>query len=101
MLKNQDAFQILWSIAFETIKSQARETKKYDFVTFFLIFNFLNFKKFRNIVYYQLKQMFLNHDQFFQSYATFWIKLWYTIFWDMLLQCRHTIDVAWNVPIAA
>ena len=35
MVKKQGMFQILSSIAFETIKSQAKETKKYDFVTFF------------------------------------------------------------------
>ena len=41
MPKNQGAFWILWSVAFETVKSKARVTKKYDVVTFFFIFKFL------------------------------------------------------------
>ena len=41
MLKCQGLFFVLRLTAFKTLKIQARETKKYDFVTFF--FPFSNF----------------------------------------------------------
>lgn len=85
MLKSQGVFWILWSIAFEAVKSQVIETKKRYFVVMFFFYF----------------QMLFNKDQFFWSYAIFWLTLWPTIkqIWSMLLQ--HTNGILWHVPTAA
>ena len=70
MFENQDAFRILSSIAFETVKSESQKSMILGQIS-----NFSNFWKFRIRFWYQLKQMFLINYQYFRSYATFLLKL--------------------------
>ena len=66
MLKIQIVFRFFCSIAFETIKRQARETKKCNLAAFTYLQGFETFWNLER-VYYHIKQMFLNNDPFFQN----------------------------------
>ena len=66
---------MLSSIAFETVKSKKEEKQKSMILgQFFSFSNFSVFWEFRNILWCQLKQMFLINYQYFWNYTLFFYK---------------------------
>ena len=85
MVKSQVAFRILSSIVFETKREKERETKRetkqgretkktWFHDNFFRLQMFETFENSEIDFKYQLKPVFLNNDQYFHSYATFFVK---------------------------
>ena len=64
--------------------------------------NLRNFWKFSNRFHCQLKQIFVNAYQHFQSYTTFLSKFGHTIkqVCSATLQCRYTEHILWHVSSA-